>query len=63
MTLTRVLLESNRKEFIVREIDITMNSTTDLIEPWLHSFQVADVDRQVVRREVARLAELQAEAR
>ena len=22
-------------------------STTDLIEPWLHSFQVADVDRQV----------------
>ena len=36
-------------------------STRDLIEPWLHAFQVAEGDRQVVRREVARLARLQAD--
>jgi hypothetical protein len=35
-------------------------STNDLIEPWLHPFKVAEADRHVVRREVARLAQLQA---
>jgi hypothetical protein len=35
-------------------------STSDLIEPWLHPFKVADADRHAVRREVARLGQLQA---
>ena len=35
-------------------------STADLIEPWLHPFEVAVADRQIVRREVANLARLQA---
>ena len=35
-------------------------STNDLIEPWLHPFQVAEADRHLVRREVAHLAQLQA---
>lgn len=38
-------------------------STRDLVEPWLHPFQVADADKQVMRREVARLARLQADDR
>ena len=38
-------------------------STRDLVEPWLHPFQVADADKQVMRREVARLARLQADNR
>jgi hypothetical protein len=38
-------------------------STQDLIEPWLQPFQVAAAEMQVVRREVARLARLQADER
>jgi hypothetical protein len=37
-------------------------SATDLIEPWLNRFRVADADTPAVRREVARLARLQADA-
>jgi hypothetical protein len=38
-------------------------SSTDLIEPWLHPFEIADTDRHSVRVEVARLARLQAGTR
>jgi hypothetical protein len=37
-------------------------SASDLIAPWLNRFHVADADSQAVRREVARLARLQADA-
>jgi hypothetical protein len=37
-------------------------SATHLIEPWLNRFRVADADTEALRREVTRLARLQADA-